>query len=99
MLGAIGVSLGDVNPIMAMLGPPSLRIKPCLFLFAVARLSEDHPVMQSERAVVPEFDLGRHDAIPRPVLGARNLADGIFRCIFGDGLLERKAAFQRSRLF
>src|SRR6185312_2658659 len=40
--------------------------------------AEFNAVVQAERAVLPEFDDERHDAIADPVRRARNIADPVF---------------------
>src|SRR5262249_45083907 len=56
------------------------------------------PVVQAERAVLPELDQQRLHAEARPVGRPRHLADHILGGHRRDALFQRKAAFQRSRL-
>src|SRR5690606_13291193 len=59
----------------------------------------DETVVQPEGAVLPEFDEARLDPEARPVRRPRHAAYAVLGGHLGDPLLERKAAFQRSRLF
>ncbi len=54
------------------------------------------PVMQAERAILPEFDQGRLQAEAGPVWRPRHLADHMPCRDLGHPLFERKTAFQRS---
>src|SRR5581483_974659 len=59
---------------------------------------EHDAVVQAERPLLPEFHFLRHDAVARPMRRPRHLADGVFRRIDRDRLLEGEAAFQRRGL-
>ena len=48
--------------------------------------AEFDAVVQAELAVVPELDADRANAETGPVGGARNIADSIFRGVFGNRL-------------
>ena len=56
------------------------------------------PVVQAERAVLPELDQQRLQAEARPVRRPRHLADDVPGREFGDALLQREAALERPRL-
>src|SRR5216683_2233386 len=56
------------------------------------------PVVQAERAVLPELDQERFQAKTRPMWRAGHLADDMFGSELGDALLQCKAALQRARL-
>src|SRR6185503_10830316 len=65
---------------------------------AQACAPEFDAVVQTERAVVPELDRNRHDAIAGPVRRARHRAKCILCRIERDRLLEGEPALQRARL-
>src|SRR4029077_6427034 len=55
-------------------------------------------IVQAERPLLPELDLGRHDAVARPEWRPRPRAAGELCGVERDCLLERQAAFQRGGL-
>src|SRR5262245_3557957 len=59
---------------------------------------EFHALVQAERAVVPELDHHRHDAVAAPVGRARHCADGVFGGIERDRLFQGEAVLERHRL-
>src|SRR6266542_2272540 len=56
------------------------------------------PVVQAERAVLPELDQQGFQAEARPVRRPRYLADDMPGGVLGDALLQGEPAFQRPRL-
>src|SRR6185312_11849758 len=62
------------------------------------RAAIDEPVVQTERAVAPEFIFQRRHAEAGPVRRARHFLQRIFGGVFGDLFLERPAGFHRARL-
>src|SRR5882672_5633186 len=56
------------------------------------------PVVQAERAILPELDQERFQAETRPMWRTGYLADDMFGGELGDPLLQRKAALQWARL-
>src|SRR3981189_3554040 len=74
-------------------------IKPRLGPWLIQRIAaEFDAVVQTERAVVPEFEPQWRDAPAAPARRARPLADNVPGGDLGDRLLKGKAAFQRLRL-
>src|SRR4051794_22269373 len=74
-------------------------IEPRLGPGTAGRLAaEFDTVVQPERAVVPELELGRRDAPAAPAGRTGHLADHVLCRNQRDRLLERKAAFQGLRL-
>src|SRR5215467_12477204 len=59
---------------------------------------EHDAIVEAEWPLLPELDGDWHNPEARPVKWPRNLADGVFRCIYGDRLFKGDSAFQRSRL-
>jgi hypothetical protein len=57
---------------------------------------EADPVVQTERAVPPEFEVLRHEPEPRPVGRPRDRPAGKTRGVDRDGLFQGEAAFQRT---
>ncbi len=56
------------------------------------------PVVQAERAVLPELDQHGFQAEARPVRRPRHLADDVPGGVLGDALLQGEPALQRPRL-
>src|SRR5579863_2793661 len=57
--------------------------------------AEFDAIVQTERAVVPEFEPQRRNAPAAPAGRARHLADHVLCGDLANGLLEGKAAFER----
>ena len=62
------------------------------------RTGEGDAVVQPKRPLLPELDLLRDDAVTRPVRRPRHRADRRISRYSAHRLLEREAAFERSRL-
>src|SRR5690606_10682136 len=60
--------------------------------------AEDEAIVQPERAVAPEFESERRDAVAAPVGRARHLAYAVLQRILGDALFQGHARLQRTRL-
>src|SRR3954468_17943912 len=73
------------------------RIEP-LLAPALSVAVENHPVVQPERSVLPEFQRNRRDAETCPVRRAGNFADRELGRVDRDGLFQREAAFEGARL-
>src|SRR5258708_11718695 len=87
---------------LAGMGPamtPPLWITPRLGRWLIRpRAAEFDAVVQAERAVVPELELGRRTAPAAPARRARYFADDVLGRDLCNRLFERKTAFQRLRL-
>src|SRR4051812_36868779 len=91
------------TPLLLEFGIGSFRlssgIQPRLGPRLVRRVAaEFDAVVQSEWAIVPEFELRRRDAPAAPTRWSRHLADNMLGGDLGDRLFERETAFQRLRL-
>src|SRR3954454_19720260 len=74
-------------------------IKPRLGPGLIRRVAAEYDaVVQSERAIVPKFELGRRDPPAAPARRARYVADDVGGDYLGDRLFEGETAFERLRL-
>src|SRR5260370_18789862 len=87
--------MAGTSPAMTASSGIKPRLGPRLIRSGAA---EFDAVVQAERAVVPEFELGGRNAPTAPAGRARHVADDMFCRDLRDRLLKGKTAFQRLRL-
>src|SRR3546814_1599458 len=79
--------------------PPRSTLTDTLFPYTtLCRSGEQPPFVETVRAILPEFDAQRGNAIARPMWRARHLKPFVARLHGREPRLEGRAAIERTRL-